>query len=84
MVSAPPMTREEAIQLYRSGEEPTVEVLLKLSRQIERIKEKVARKSDELFELLQATFIGWIRQAAEKAKGERWRPQAQTGRPEGS
>jgi transposase len=39
------MTREEAIQLYRSGEEPTVEVLLKLSRQVDETEEKVARKS---------------------------------------
>ncbi len=40
-----PMTREEAITLYRSGEEPTVEVLVELSRRIERTEEKVAKKS---------------------------------------
>ena len=39
------MTREEAIQLYRSGEEPTVEVLLEFSRRIEQTEEAVARKS---------------------------------------
>jgi hypothetical protein len=39
------MTPEEAIRLYRSGEEPTVAVLLDFSRRIARFEETVARKS---------------------------------------
>lgn len=39
------MNRDDAIKLYRSGEDPTVEVLLGLSRRIDQLVEAVARKS---------------------------------------
>ena len=45
MICARPMNRNEAINLYRSGEKQTVDVLMDLGRRIEQLKETVARKS---------------------------------------
>lgn len=38
------MTKEEAIDLYRSGEEPTVEKLLELDRRVKELEEAVAQE----------------------------------------
>ena len=45
MICARPMNLDDAINLYRSGEKQTVDVLVDLGWQIEQLKETVARKS---------------------------------------
>ena len=45
MICARPMNLDDAINLYRSGEKKTFDVLVDLGRRIEQLKETVARKS---------------------------------------